>query len=567
MRLFKLKEATADSARKGALTVIFAVLPLMTPVFAVRAHADGVKMPERAFRKLPAIPSQRALISYRDGVERLVVQSSLDGPGKRFGWILPVPSKPVQVEQVSAGLLNTLAFCTRPKITHDLTRWIQMWAMGAAAVAFGALLLILFKSREIVLAVLFLIAIPFFSLFLLPSLGTAGGGGPGAFPRSGVRVEESLTVGSYEVNVLAVEKAEDLNRWLDEYGFRKFGEKGLRIVGGYIAEGWHFVTAQLRRKGNGYSKPHPLAVTFPTNIPVYPMRLTALNGHPLYLELFVAADFEAVTPGLGVEFCDILNSGSKFHIIANGPRMARFRGEEHRLSIFHPEAEKLLWDQCVLTKLAGRLEPEQMSEDFRLNLIPAVPHRKHFYSHRGAREAGLVGALSLWIAAVIASLMVFQQRIAGERGRRFAFVRILGPVTLGGLLFWGAFYVVAPKASVRTGPPGSLYLMNRLEYQRATRDLGKETQHFKGMTCSRIAEVFEDYFRRNKLRNVVTGDLIRCEYSPGNFIVLLERGNAVIVLVERYGMPRVWDIIPNVVQPPKRTVRPHLVTEGAGARS
>jgi len=552
--------------REEALTLAAIVL-VLTTMFATGALADGSYVPERAIRTLPAIPSQRALISYRNGMERLVVESSLDGPGERFGWILPAPSKPVRVERVSPGLINTLSFCTQPKITHDLTGWLEMLGMSAAAVALGALLLILFKSREIVLAILYLIAIPVLCLGLLPALGHAGGGSPAALPESGVRVEESLTVGSYEVNVLVAEKAEDLNGWLDDHGFRKFGERGLGIVADYIADGWCFVTAQLLREGDGYCRPHPLAVTFPASIPVYPMRLTALNGHALYLELLVAADFEAVAPFLNVELCDVLNAARPLNLASDGTPIAGFRGAEHLVWIYHPEADQTLWNQCVLTKLSGQLEPDQMSRDFWLDLIPARPYRRHLYSRRGAREAGLAGALGLWIVAVVVSMIVFQRRIAGERGRRFAFARILGPLTLGGLLFWGAFYLGAPKTDVTSVDPEDIYWPNRSIYDRAAFELGKDTQRFKGMSCRRIAEAFEGYFRRNKSLNVLTGNIIRCEYSPGNFVVVPEGRNALLVIVRRYGMPDVRHMIPNVVEPPKRTVRPRMAEERTGMRS
>ena len=42
------------------------------------AFGDGCYIPEQAVRKVPAIPSQRALLSWKDGQETLMISSALD---------------------------------------------------------------------------------------------------------------------------------------------------------------------------------------------------------------------------------------------------------------------------------------------------------------------------------------------------------------------------------------------------------------------------------------------------------------------------------------------------------
>ena len=77
--------------------------------------ADGVYVPE-VRQKLPDIPVQRALIKYRDGAETLIIESTLNGSGKNFGWIIPVPGEPLRFEKLSPGLLKTLSVQIRPRI-------------------------------------------------------------------------------------------------------------------------------------------------------------------------------------------------------------------------------------------------------------------------------------------------------------------------------------------------------------------------------------------------------------------------------------------------------------------
>jgi hypothetical protein len=81
------------------------------------SFADGFYVPE-VRRNLPDIPIQRALIKYRDGSETLIIESTLDGGGRNFGWVIPVPGEPLRFEKISPGLLKTLSVQIRPKINH-----------------------------------------------------------------------------------------------------------------------------------------------------------------------------------------------------------------------------------------------------------------------------------------------------------------------------------------------------------------------------------------------------------------------------------------------------------------
>ena len=56
---------------------------------AMDAWGDGCKFAAAGVKELPDIPFQRAVVAHRDGVERLVIESSLDGEGKGFAWVIP----------------------------------------------------------------------------------------------------------------------------------------------------------------------------------------------------------------------------------------------------------------------------------------------------------------------------------------------------------------------------------------------------------------------------------------------------------------------------------------------
>lgn len=87
--------------------------------------ADGKYFPEKASKKAPSIPRQRAVLAWKDGMETLIIESALDGEGQEFGWIIPLPAEPCTIEQASTGFLDTLSLNLQPKITHDLSERLK----------------------------------------------------------------------------------------------------------------------------------------------------------------------------------------------------------------------------------------------------------------------------------------------------------------------------------------------------------------------------------------------------------------------------------------------------------
>ena len=72
------------------------------------------------------------------------------------------------------------------------------------------------------------------------------------------------------------------------------------ILDEYVGEGWRFVAIRLAPGADGRLK--PLAVSFPTDAPVYPMRLAQLGTEPVNLTLYMLADGERQVEGLDPVF-------------------------------------------------------------------------------------------------------------------------------------------------------------------------------------------------------------------------------------------------------------------------
>lgn len=101
--------------------VVAAALCMVGIGLAAEARADGMKFPPKAVRKLPRIPRQQALIRHRDGEQTLIIGTTIDGEGDRFGWIMPVPATPTNLEATEPGLFEVLASALGPEIYSGLS--------------------------------------------------------------------------------------------------------------------------------------------------------------------------------------------------------------------------------------------------------------------------------------------------------------------------------------------------------------------------------------------------------------------------------------------------------------
>lgn len=107
--------------------------------------ADGKYFPEKAYKVGPAIPTQRAILVYKDGIEKLTIESSLDGKGQEFGWVIPLPSRPTEFKEASPGLIKTLSWAVQPYVTHDLKEEVTRFGWIAVLVTLVCLIMAMTK--------------------------------------------------------------------------------------------------------------------------------------------------------------------------------------------------------------------------------------------------------------------------------------------------------------------------------------------------------------------------------------------------------------------------------------
>ena len=515
-------------------------------------YGDGKFIPAAAIKASPAIPSQRAILVYRDKMETLVIESALDGEGQEFGWVIPLPSKPTEFEKVSPGLIKTLSLVLQPDITDDLSQTVNR-----SGIFFLIVLVIIIywrasKPWKWQVRVLVLGGLVIYCLYLLmPTMGTKLGRGI-SIPRADIEGVEVIAIevaGSYELAVLEVERAEGLGEWLEGNGFAGLTDEDRGIVADYIGEGWCFVAAKLRRDGDGYSEPHPLAMTFACKRAVYPMRLTGTVGNDVYLELFVVAEKRAYSDKLVLEVTDGFGFRPDMYIDLYADEdtyMAGYAGNFFKdIHIGHPTGQKYLWDGCVVSKLTGTLTPRDMADDINVDWSEGRPFQRHYFSHKGARHIGqIVGYNAGWILLIFLSLWFKGRKVDKHEELDFWAKRIFLPALLIAALLGIVTYAGVHKVEVEKhryfsgklwGSIAEMYLGNYIE------DIAEETEKLTDLNTEGLKAYILGHEKLKEFEEKYVGREMIEEDSPGNYEFIEDERGLVFrwYTFEGFGIERV----------------------------
>ncbi len=507
--------------------------------------ADGKYYSERAVEKPVAIPSQRAVVRFKDSRETFVIESAAESDSKSLGWVIPLPAEPDRVEVVRPGLFESLALCFGARITHDL--WPQAKACGFF------FLLLLFSSAalahgsKVVDVLLMLLLALLLAGLLLPALASTGG--RGALEVSGVEVAVARRVGSYDTTVLRADSPEALDKWLASNGFAGLGDnhgggkdrnEEREIVADYIAKKWCFFAAKLVREEGGAALPHPVLLEFAAEEAVYPMRLTALAGSEPTFDVYVVGEKEATFPGLHAALVD------RFRWSGDGdePRGRLWTSEKVGVRIGHPDLARLLWDGCVVTRFTGSLTPDEMREDVRPGWKGLTPRRDRKYSALGAAYTGLLVFFALGAAGIVVA-MVARRRDFGKGGDwRRALVALTVPLGASAIVGLACF-IVTPKIDVTTGNWRAHLMADRVRPLIVSERLGEVFPERRPETVVEVSSTIkaemgrEDSIYKWALSpNPHTGGETRIEASPGNFDVREEGGVVRVEYYDRFARPQ-----------------------------
>ncbi|MCE5228362.1 DUF2330 domain-containing protein [bacterium] len=484
---------------------IFAILFLLV---SVHARADGVFLPASVgVAGMPNMPSQRAVIVHDGRTETLVVESTMNAQqGSDFTWILPLPAAPTSIEKGSIAALNTLFFCFGPKLlsASDAHLGVGVTLLLLSLCMTGAILAFSTRQREKWYSALTSL------LIICALMAISVGEGPGGSVGSSAQVLSRETVGNYDVAVLQGSSADPIASWLAQNGFAPLDPKARSAIDAYAAEKWVFLVAKLHRAGTGAMTPHPLQVRFPSSQPIYPMRLTALAGNPVYLKIAVHAMQPWTCPGLKVEY------SSDFHLGEKGSKDLWGSGAWIN---DHAELHDLLGFDGRLTILDGTLDSGAMAKDIAFESASFGPMRATYCTPRGALAGGLLFTIVILAAGFPIIGIIFKRR-----RRSIGRLATLGLVMIA-LACGGRAWLSADTM------PGATDIRFHEEQLRAQETwifkTAREIEFTPQMPVAEISRLVLDKLKA--FRNIYTGEPLRLEHSPGNIQFVIANDGAMIL--------------------------------------
>lgn len=302
-------------------------------LLAAFARADGIIERDGI---LPEMPSQRAFVDWRNGVETMIVESDFNGEPGSYVWYLPVPARPLSVEAIRPGALQTLQESIPIRVSRSRAASFTPFCLAGLLIS---VILISIRRRFRRRAAWAAIACATAGLFYLVSVIV--------YPRlqppwaAKTSAGDDSVVGSFHVKVVTTVASND----------DAVPETLRSMMDTLAGEGWSIVRAELRKTGTGLATPHPLAIRFRTETPIYPMRLTGVGArNPLYLDLFVLSDENMECPPLRPVAWQELS----------GSHSGLWRPTSH------PDLVPYFRSRWRITRLSGVVSPYEMRRDFAI---------------------------------------------------------------------------------------------------------------------------------------------------------------------------------------------------------
>lgn len=339
----------------GTLRPIAAVAVLMSVLLL---HASPVLADGKAFPSLAdptPMPDQRALIHFADGVQTLVIDTAIETNAPELAWVVPVPSVP-EISACDPGVFTTLEVIFRPRVNSRTSGW---WF---PLLFVGLILWACAVHRNLWVALTAVVLILLVGFVFLPALGVARSS---MSSTAGVDVLDRQRVGSYDVTTISSDDPSALVTWLTEHDYH-IDEASTPAIKAYVDDGWVFVASRIvnDESGDEIIAPHPLAMRFPVEQPVYPMRLTGTQDEDLDVTLYVFAD-----QGARADRFEVVRSDDVERV--DERRYSRY-AVLPMIVVSQAGLLELLPKCRYATRLSATLTPEQMREDVTIDLVPFV---------------------------------------------------------------------------------------------------------------------------------------------------------------------------------------------------
>lgn len=310
-----------------------------------------------------SVSGETALVVWDGSTETIVLQLSARTDAVDAGLIVPTP-RPATVTPGDQTVFDDLAVATAPR---QESRW---------------------------------------RLFGPPLLGGGGGrGGDGAragVAGPGVAVLGTVDLGPLSATTLSASDPSALTAWLTQRGYRT-SPAFAAAVAPYVDEAWTFVAIQLSAASDTLTGDlPPIAMTFPSDEAVYPMRMSAAAESAQQPSVYVLADHRMVRT-------DATARGS------TRPEVT-FAGPVDRSAVTSPHLRDWLTTTPYLTATTQWLpDPTQIVSDFTFGRAATDETFQRVLSTDHHLLPGDLGALLVVVLLVGGGWLL----VRGRRRRRF----------------------------------------------------------------------------------------------------------------------------------------------------
>lgn len=349
---------------RAKVTVILSVLVVL--LATCPAASDGCFM-WRGGADLRE-PEQLAVLHHDGETETLIVRAKYEGDAYDFAWVIPVPSVP-EVEAVEAVEPTPGAPMS---LFDELSRYARERESRRARV-----------DTQILAPI------------------------PSAISSSGVEVIERKRVGIFDMTVLRADDTEALVRWLDLRRF-KLPDRGGKVLDHYVQGGWYFVACRIGRyeltdrveEQMREGTLQPIRLSFPSEIPVYPLRMSALNSGETDVLIYVLSETPLV-PGVGEHADDfpLTHTLCKYRQLGTGVVAPEYGVYARVDSMDIPmtwEAVRPDEASIYLCKYRAVLESSELEDDLTFEEFDPV---SHWTSVRDTGSSSYTRAVAAWVLA------------------------------------------------------------------------------------------------------------------------------------------------------------------------
>ncbi len=309
-----------------------------------------------ADQRLQAI-QETALVELTGATEAVTVNVATRTEATRAAFLMPVPSR-ARFELADAEVFAELDSVSRPRIEY----------------------------REVVV-----------------DGDGSGGAAPGGTDR--VTVTDHTTVGPFEAAQLTGTDSAAVTEWLGDNDFELPGDLSAALTP-YLAEGWLVVAVRLApdTEGTTFADGLPsMRLTFDTETPVYPMRLSATAEYAQPLRLYVLADHRMDVSGPAP-------GGAEPELTyANWVRPAELAD--------HPVLAEMIDEPRFLTRYDATFDPAAITDDIHLTRAAADESYRGVVVETRYVTGTSTGTILLWLVSIAGGLAVLVLIGLGRRRR------------------------------------------------------------------------------------------------------------------------------------------------------